>query len=125
MLGVVKCVRGGLVDRHGARMGGRIRIVAGMQGTGVKPERALNLRCRHSFLSIFCRLVPSCGVTHVPSLGRSASAPWRFADYGRGSVQATDGTEPRASASGQRLYANFRNLALDQFSSDLFGRQLV
>jgi len=41
------------------------------------------------------------------------SAPWRFANYGRGSVQASDSTEPRALASGQTLYANFRNLALE------------
>jgi hypothetical protein len=31
---------------------------------------------------------------------------------GRGSVPAADSTEPRASASGQTLYANFRNLVL-------------
>src|ERR1700733_6901454 len=42
----------------------------------------------------------------------SASAPWRFANYGRGSVEATDSTEPRASASGQIAYANFYNLVL-------------
>ena len=49
-------------------------------------------------------------------LRTSASAPWRFASYGRGSVEAADSTEPRASASGQTLYADFSNLALRRLS---------
>jgi hypothetical protein len=47
-------------------------------------------------------------------LRTSASAPWRFASYGRGSVEAADSTEPRASASGQTLYANFCKLVLGE-----------
>jgi hypothetical protein len=47
-------------------------------------------------------------------VAKSASAPWRFASYGRGSVQAADSTEPRASASGQTLYANFCKLVLGE-----------
>ena len=50
-------------------------------------------------------------------LRKPASAPWRFANYGRGSVQAADSTEPRASASGQAVYANFRDLALQRDSA--------
>ncbi|MNJ75289.1 hypothetical protein D3C77_723600 [compost metagenome] len=34
MLGVVECVRGGLVDRHGHRLGGRVGAVTGVDGEG-------------------------------------------------------------------------------------------
>jgi len=43
-------------------------------------------------------------------LRKSESAPWRFANYGRGSVQAANSTEPRASASGQRGEAPIQNV---------------
>ena len=49
------------------------------------------------------------GETVIPSCGSPRPLP-----DGRGSVQAADSTEPRASASGQTLYANFRNLAQPQ-----------
>jgi hypothetical protein len=52
-------------------------------------------------------------------LRKSSSAPWRFAKYGRGSVQGPDSTEPRASASGQRLYACFRNWALEELYREI------
>src|SRR5580692_4835391 len=53
-------------------------------------------------------VVVGIGMKHkVPSCGSPRSLP-----NGGGSVQATFSTEPRASASGQTLYANFRKLAL-------------
>src|SRR5580658_2331722 len=44
----------------------------------------------------------------VPKLRKSASAPWRFANYGRGSVQVAHSTEPRALASGLRGSRSWR-----------------
>jgi len=58
VLGALELVAGGLIDRHGAAAGGRIRLLAGMKLSGVEAEFAVDV---HGLISILPKVgVHSC-----------------------------------------------------------------